>query len=314
MNKMIMNRLTMLAVTLMASMACFAQGKFDKGLVTSIGTGKALYDIFDYQELRYRVTKENWTNSALNLSGYEVEVIGFASQITGVDGHPEYISNVTGNSNGDPAFDGTITISHIITKDVAGVDIHVVAVAENAFTSTTCYNDDAANKTKFAAAAAKVKTIDFGFNRGNDDKFVGFSVPTMGANAFKGLTALESVNNYAPAPSTSDADVLFATDVYEYVGFNLLCEETAGVPKAFSKKPGWRKFRFRYVDGKLMGDFSTYDGEILSSEITKMRNKVLDFMDDPDEYDEFYDFDGNGQLTSSDVTFLRIISLNQYDR
>ena len=103
-------------------------------------------------------------------------------------------------------------------------------------------------------------------------------------------------------------------DVYEYVDFNLLYSETAGVPKAFSKIPGWRKFRFRYVGGKLMGDFPSYDGEILSSEITKMRNKVLDYMDDEDEYDEFYDFDGNGALTGADVTFLRIISLNQYDR
>ena len=312
MNKMIMNRLTMLAVTLMASMACFAQGKFDKGLVTSIGTGKALYDIFDYQELRYRILNENWVDEPRGLEGYEVEIIGFASYISGADGTPDYISN--SSIDNEVGYDNKIIIGHVITKEVAGVDVHVIAVAPNAFTSTTCYNDDAANKSKFAEAAAKVKTIKFDFNPGKNDKFVDLSVPTIGANAFKGLTALESVNNFAPAPSTSDADVLFATDVYEYVDFNLLYSETAGVPKAFSKIPGWRKFRFRYVGGKLMGDFPSYDGEILSSEITKMRNKVLDYMDDEDEYDEFYDFDGNGALTGADVTFLRIISLNQYDR
>ena len=135
---MIMNRLTMLAVTLMASIACFAQGKFEKGMVTSVGTGKALYECFDYQELRYRVTNENWTYTALNLSGYEVEVIGFASQISGADGHPEYISN--SSLTEEVGFNGEITICQFIPKEVAGVDILVKGVAANAFTSTTCYN------------------------------------------------------------------------------------------------------------------------------------------------------------------------------
>ena len=301
MNKMIMNRLTMLAVTLMASMACFAQGKFDKGLVTSIGTGKALYDIFDYQELRYRVTKENWTNSALNLSGYEVEVIGFASQITGVDGHPEYISNVTGDSNGDPAFDGTITIGHVITKDVAGVDIHVVAVAENAFTSTTCYNDDAANKTKFAAAAEKVKTIEFDFNRGNDDKFVDFSVPTIGANAFAGLTSLENVNCYSPVASTA-SNSIFDEDVYTYG--TLYLPEGTGVAKAYSKVAGWQPFLLRYVGNKLMGDCDN-NKKIKTSDANYLKSLIMD-----DEYDEMYDFDGSGKLKSADLNFLKNIILS----
>ena len=300
----------MLAVTLMASMACFAQGKFDKGLATSIGTGKALYEIFDYQELRYRVLNENWEDEARGLQGYEVEIIGFASQISGADGNPDYISNSSLIEN-QVGYDNKITIGHVITKDKAGVDVHVIAVASNAFTSTTCYNDAAANKSKFAETAAKVKTIKFDFNPGINDKFAALSVPTIGANAFAGLTALESIENFCPAPSSSDADEIFPTDVYEYKGLHLINE--AGVAKAFSKVKGWRAFRFRYIGNRLMGDFPSYNGTISSGEITKLRYMALDWIDYPDDvYDEFYDFDGNNKINGSDVIFLRYIMLNQY--
>lgn len=296
---MIMNRLTMLAVTLMASMACFAQGKFDKGLVTSIGTGKAQYEIFDYQELRYRVLNENWVDEPHGVDGYEVEIIGFASQISGADGNPDYISN--SSIDNEVGYDNKITIGHVITKEVAGVDVHVIAVAANAFTSTTCYNDAAANKSKFAEAAAKVKTIKFDFNPGKNDKFVDLSVPTIGANAFAGLTSLENVNCYSPVASTASSSI-FDEDVYTYG--TLYLPEGTGVAKAYSKVAGWQPFLLRYVGNKLMGDCDN-NKKIKTSDANYLKSLIMD-----DEYDEMYDFDGSGKLKSADLNFLKNIILS----
>ena len=296
MNKMIMNRLTMLAVTLMASMACFAQGKFDKGLVTSIGTGKALYDIFDYQELRYRILNENWVDEPRGLEGYEVEIIGFASQISGADGNPDYISN--SSIDNEIGYDNKITIGHVITKEVAGVDVHVIAVAPNAFTSTTCYNDDAANKSKFAEAAAKVKTIKFDFNPGINDKFADLSVPTIGANAFAGLTSLENVNCYSPVASTASSSI-FDEDVY--YDAELYLPEGDGVAQSYSKQLGWRQFLIKYIGEDLMGDADS-DDEITGADISYIKDLYMD-----DDCEEMFDFDGDEVITGSDISFLRKI-------
>lgn len=296
MNKMIMNRLTMLAVTLMASMACFAQGKFDKGLVTSIGTGKALYAIFDYQELRYRVLNENWVDEPRGLEGYEVEIIGFASQISGADGNPDYISN--SSIDNEIGYDNKITIGHVITKEVAGVDVHVIAVASNAFTSTTCYNDDAANKSKFAEAAAKVKTIKFDFNPGINDKFADLSVPTIGANAFAGLTSLKNVNCFSPVASTASSSI-FDEDVY--YDAELYLPEGDGVAQSYSKQLGWRAFLIKYIGEDLMGDADS-DDEITGADISYIKDLYMD-----DDCEEMFDFDGDDVITGSDISFLRKI-------
>ncbi len=297
---MIMNRLTMLAVTLMASMACFAQGKFDKGLVTSIGTGKAQYEIFDYQELRYRVLNENWVDEPHGVDGYEVEIIGFASQISGADGNPDYISN--SSIDNEVGYDNKITIGHVITKEVAGVDVHVIAVAANAFTSTTCYNDAAANKSKFAEAAAKVKTIKFDFNPGKNDKFADLSVPTIGANAFAGLTSLENVNCYSPVASTASSSI-FDEDVYCLANLNLINIGNEAALSYGSQK-GWYKFLFRYIDDYLMGDTDN-DGEITTADVDYA---TLDYMEDYPEW--FVDFDGDGVITTSDVDFITDLYMN----
>ena len=243
---MIMNRLTMLAVTLMASMACFAQGKFDKGMVTSVGTGKALYECFDYQELRYRVTKADWSYPALSLSGYEVEVIGFASYISGADGNPDYISNSSLAEEG--GFDGKITICQFIPKDVAGVDMLVKSVAANAFTSTTCYDDAAANKTQFAEAAAKVKTIVFAYNRGEDDKYTVFSAPTINATAFAGLTAVTTVESFIPGEIVVNIPKdAFASSTYK----NATLKVPEGSVKAYQAATGWKRFK-AVTDGTVL--------------------------------------------------------------
>ena len=215
---MIMNRLTMLAVTLMASMACFAQGKF----ATTIGGGKAVGDEFDYLELKYKVLD--------NASGYTVEVIGFSDAFQADPTLFDTSDEITAHN--------TVSIPHYIgeSTDVA-VKTYIQSIAAGAL------------NTSDATLASKVTamTIDYVDN----DKTQGLPI-TIGANAFAGLTSLATVENFTPGSAIvgTAKKNSFANNVYNVA--ELIVPE--GAIFDYSSKTGWKSF-LKMSDGEsIRGD------------------------------------------------------------
>ena len=132
-----MNRLTMLAVTLMASMACFAQGKGGEATgwtATQFGP--------NYQELSYSVT----TNSIY----HEAIVTGFASYV--VD-DPAIMDDPEAHAPGDVNLaiqKNTIIINHYMEGGTSH-DVYIPSIAENAFAEVG------------ATLASKIKKIKIDF-------------------------------------------------------------------------------------------------------------------------------------------------------
>lgn len=282
MNKMIMNRLTMLAVTLMASMACFAQGKFDKGLTTSIPQGVPVGETFVYKELEYLVIE--------NASGtYQTQVVGFCPAVLN---NPDLMDNGDGNK----FTPHSIEIPHYVPADNAPAML-VLSVAPDAFNTTNISSTLAAKVTKmkidYKGEMEEVKNL-------NGEG--GVALPTTGST-FASLTALEEVSNFTPANKVQSIPAgTFDDDVYTY-GILLLPEGT-GVAQAYSKIAGWQPFLLRYVGTKLMGD-SDNNKQIKTSDANYLKRLILE-----EDYDEMFDFDGNNILKSSDLNFLKKIILN----
>jgi len=230
---MIMNRLTMLAVTLMASMACFAQGK----LATSIPGGMPVGKEFDYMELKYKVLE--------NAAGYTVEVIGFADAF------------VADPSQFDKAEEGveikthnTVTISHIIGEsDKVQVKTYIARVVAGAL------------NTNDATLASKVTALEIDYS---DDAMATAPV-IIGENAFAGLTSLTTVESFIPGakvaaiPATS-----FATSVYK----TATLKTPEKVMGKYTSKDGWKRF-LKITDGSiLLGDIDG-NGSITALDVAK---------------------------------------------
>lgn len=237
MNKMIMNRLTMLAVTLMASMACFAQGK--GGETTGWGS------VFgpDYQELSYSVT----TNSI-----HEAVVTGFASYVVAT---PEIMDDPEAYST-DPNLQiekNTIIINHFMT---GSPNVWIPSVADNAFASVA------------SDLASKIKTIKIDFMSNNttqDDPVV------IGENAFAGLTSVETVFNYTPGEYVQAIPTdAFATNVYKTAKLMV----PAGYLTQYAGTEGWNKF-YLISDGEVtLGDLEV-DGEIDALDVKELKKMIL---------------------------------------
>lgn len=234
MNKMIMNRLTMLAVTLMASIACFAQGN-GKMATSLINQPHAQGDIVDLYELRYYIV-------AVEGDILSLEVIGFASDITGT------VGAVYGDA-GDPdkvtdLYEGVLEIPSNYPASEVGFQCQITSIAENAFTATTCRNDDTKYKSKFADAAALVNKILISY----DAEFP--NAITIGANAFGALTGVTEVENLTPgtkivgAPSNA-----FASNAYKKT-----LRIPAGSVNAYQTSSGWKRFLYVTDGSVLYGD------------------------------------------------------------
>ena len=269
---MIMNRLTMLAVTLMASMACFAQGKS----ATTIGAGHVAGDIFDYQELRYYVI----SNSGI----LELEVIGLASQISGSTGDKTLLTS---------EFENKVTIPLYVSGTVAGQSFFVSSIAANAFTSTSCRGDAADNKANFADAAALVTSITIDYNEEYD-------AATIGANAFAGLTALTEVNNLTPGTAIAAIpDNAFATAVYKKP--LIVPEERMG---KYSQVGGWKNFRLiKDQEGHILGNMNT-DTRLTTGDYSSL---LLLVKSKPTSFPSYADVNGDGRLSTADCSALLLL-------
>lgn len=231
MNKMIMNRLTMLAVTLMASIACFAQGKS----ATTIESGKQVGDIFDYLELKYKVLD--------NSAGYQVEVIGFADAF---EADPTLFE-----TSDEIKAEHTVYIPHYIgeSTDVA-VKVHVSNVADGALNTD---NTD-------LAAEVTALIIDYVDN----DKTQGIAM-TIGANAFAALTSLATVESFIPGAKVAAIPAsAFDTNVYK----NATLKTPEKVMGKYTSKEGWKRF-LKITDGSiLLGDIDG-NGSITALDVAK---------------------------------------------
>lgn len=294
---MIMNRLTMLAVTLMASMACFAQGNA-KMITTLINQPHNEGDIVDLYELRYYITEDNGGNCL------ELEVIGFASDVTGT------VGAVYTTTPGDPnkvtsEYDGILEIPSTYPASEVGVKCNVTSIAANAFTATTCRGDDEKYKAKFADAAALVTKIRIAY----DEEFP-YAI-TIGDNAFGSftcvkqsngtLTGLTEVENQTPGDKVAAISASsFATSVYKSA--TLIVPE--GSLGQYGSTAGWSSF-LKIVDvaGKLFGDFDN-SGTFEQKDVTLFK-KAFKTGAWPANFDiTKVDLDGNGVIEQREVTLL----------
>lgn len=265
MNKMIMNRLTMLAVTLMASMACFAQGK----MATTISDGKQVGDVFDYLELKYKVTG--------NSAGYTVQVIGFADAF---EADPTKFDT----SEEIDALN-TVTIPHYIGKstDVA-VQVYVQSIADGAL------------NTSDATLASKVTAITIQYV--DNEKTLGNPV-IIGENAFAGLTSVTKVESFIPgAKVAAIPDNAFATAIYKKP---LIVPE--GKMGKYAATEGWKKFNIiKTEDGQILGNMNT-DARLTTGDytllLTMIKTRPL-----PNPIPDYADMNGDGRLTTGDAAIL----------
>lgn len=296
MNKMIMNRLTMLAVTLMASMACFAQGNA-KMITTLINQPHNEGDIVDLYELRYYITEDNGGNCL------ELEVIGFASDVTGT------VGAVYTTTPGDPnkvtsEYDGILEIPSTYPASEVGVKCNVTSIAANAFTATTCRGDDEKYKAKFADAAALVTKIRIAYDEEfpyaitiGDNAFGSFTCVTQSNGTLTGLTEVE---NQTPGDKVADISATsFASSVY----VNATLKVPDGAMGKYNTAVGWQNFlKITDSTGRVLGDFNG-DGKIKSKDYKELLKLTGLSASDPG-YTVYADMDGNGKIASKDIKLL----------
>ena len=273
---MIMNRLTMLAVTLMASMACFAQGK----MATTIESGKQVGDVFDYLELKYKVLD--------NASGYTVEVIGFADAF------------VADPSQFDKAEEGveikthnTVTISHIIGEsDKVQVKTYVARVAAGALNTTD------------ATLASKVTAIEIDYS----DDMMATAPVIIGENAFAGLTSLATVKSFTPSAKVAAIpESSFAKVVYQTATLIVPESTNYATVKAYAKTDGWSKF-YKKSDGAIILGDVTGEGSINVFDVNRIKKMIAHTMD----VNTVADFDGSGAVNVFDVNRLKKVIAKTY--
>ena len=273
MNKMIMNRLTMLAVTLMASIACFAQGK----MATTIGSGKQVGDVFDYLELKYKVTN--------NSAGYTVQVIGFADAF---EANPKNF-----DTSEDIDAHNTVTIPHYIgtSTDVA-VQVYVQSIADGAL------------NTSDATLAGKVTAITIQYV--DNEKTLGNPV-IIGENAFAGLTSVATVESEIPGAKVADIpESAFATNVYKNATLKVPASTNHATLLAYGNTEGWNKFYFK-TDGSItLGDPSG-DGKINASDVKAIRALIVN-----KTYSVAADLNGDNKVNASDLKIMRQIIVKTY--
>lgn len=277
MNKMIMNRLTMLAVTLMASMACFAQGK----LATSIPGGLTKDAEFDYMELKYKIIDAE--------SSYEVKVIGFAEAFK------------TDPSQFDNAEEGVeihhhneVFIPHYIGQDdKVAVNVYVSSVAEGALNTTD------------SELAGKVTALVIDYQDNNKTQGIPMII---GAKAFAGLKSLTEVKNLTPGAKITDiSSNSFANVVYNNATLVVPSgNENMGL---YMSKTGWENFMFirTQTSSSYFLDINN-DNDIDGKDLIAFEDAML-FEDYDGMNEESLDINGDGIVDGRDLLALEDILL-----
>ena len=263
---MIMNRLTMLAVTLMASIACFAQG--NSGEATEWGQNFGP----DYQELKYDVTVG---------SPFQVSVIGFSDAVV----NDPTIMNNPPDKDGVTIVAHKVVVPHWLPGDASKASVWNKSVQANAFKSVD------------AELAGYVTTLAIGFE---DNELINGAPVAIGENAFSGLTSLATVISDTPSEYvTNIPESAFAASVYE----NATLIVPDGAMGKYNTKEGWQKFlKITDSSGYLLGDLNK-DGKFKSKDY-KMLVDLVGLKKGDDGFSEYADLDGNGKITNKDLKLL----------
>ena len=292
MNKIFMNRLTMLAVTLMASMACFAQGKLATG---GPAPGKVVGDPVYFQGVEYVVTEVLSSSSV-----YKVKAVGF---------EPSLLADY--NLMTDDLHN-TLTIQHYLAPATAnGV------VTTWGFLVMSVETDAYAVNNVPTALAAKIETLVIDYK--GDEKEVsdkgganGVKLPTTG-NTFIGLTALTEVDNFTPGAKVAAISAnSFTNTVYQ----NAPLVVPSDMIGKYAQKGGWKKFLTIMDEGGVIcGDLNN-DDVVDLTDYTKLYNEVLkaEKTGNPITYSAAKDFNGDEEIDLTDATLLYnyLLSINSF--
>ena len=265
-------RLMMLAVTVMASISSFAQ----TGETTNLEPLDVV-PISDFQMVRYHVVSAS--------SPGEIEFIGFATNVN---------KDETQMTND---FDGTVTIYHYIEGGSSSPSAWVTNVPANAFTSTTLYNDTP-NKSNFAACADLVTRLSIEYQE------TGNAAPaTIGSNAFGGLTKLTEVINLTPGEEIQAIPTdAFATKVYQTATLKV----PEGSLAKYASKAGWNKF-YNKTDGKIFLGDTSGDKKIDAADLKLMRQLIVNH-----STSDSADLNGDGKCDAVDLKIMRQIIVKTY--
>ena len=254
---MIMNRLTMLAVTLMASIACFAQGK--SGEATEWGQNFGP----DYQELKYDVTVG---------SPFQVSVIGFSDAVV----NDPTIMNNPPDKDGVTIVAHKVVVPHWLPGDASKASVWNKSVQANAF------------KNVDAELAGYVTTLAIGFE---DNELINGAPVAIGENAFSGLTSLATVISDTPGEYvTNIPESAFAATVYSNAS---LIVPDCSMGK-YAKAQGWKNFVSIYnTAGELFGDINASE-DVTGADLTALKTVIAGTRDETDACDVNCDEDVTG--------------------
>lgn len=267
MNKMIMNRLTMLAVTLMASMACFAQGKSATGWTnSSFGP--------DYQELTYDILGSDGC--------WQVQVAGFASSVV----NDPSIMLTPPQQDDVTIIAKTVAIPHYLTRTDAQPVFNGI-VKEGAF----------ANVSSELANNVTTLTIDFVGNT-----TTAWEPVKIKDNAFTGLTKLTTVKSLTPGEYVKDIpESAFSNTTYNTAV--LLIPEGEEAMRAYASKTGWSKFIYITNGEGILGDVND-DGDIDIFDLDEIIDLIFD---DPENVLGDLNGDGEVDIFDLDILIDKIV-------
>lgn len=239
MNKMIMNRLTMLAVTLMASIACFAQGNYATSLP---GAGLGQGDKFDYMGVKYEVISVLGTDNV-----YSTKAIGFETNLL----------NDFDKMDEEP-MNNLLPIQHYVAPAGSSNGMLVASVEPNIFQTVD---------PDLAAKITSLKIDDHSdgiFANGAID-----ALPTTGST-FAGLTALTEVTCRIPGDKVAAiSSTAFASDAYKKATLRI----PEGSVNSYQTKSGWKRFLYVTDGAVLYGDVDG-NGTINMMDYKRLLNAV----------------------------------------
>ena len=272
MRKRTIQKLTMLALIVMASIPAFAQGgKFgsetNAGVATTIGF-HPLGTKFNYKELKLEVTQE---------SPYMVEVIGFSDA---VKANPSLL-----DGSDERFVEKTLVIPHVIVGGGGDPTTIFEGVRANAFAEVD------------ADLVSMVTSLQIDYNASYVASNPGTPLTAIGANAFAGLTSVATVTSFSPTPPTCSEDA-FASSVK-----TLIVPAGTSVMGLYAKPnaKAWRKIAtIKNTDGLKFGDVDK-DGRVRSGDLTTLQSVIKGNKPANDACD----VDGDGRVRSGDLTTLQ---------
>jgi hypothetical protein len=260
----------MLAVTLMASMACFAQGNYATSLP---GEGLGQGDKFDFMGVKYEVISVLGTGNV-----YSTKAIGFETNLL----------NDFSKMDEEP-LNNVLPIQHYVVPANPSYGMLVASVEPNIF------------QTVDPDLAEKITSLKI--DDQSDDIFANGAIdalPTTGST-FAGLTGLTEVTCRIPGDKITEISAnAFATAVYKKA--TLIVPE--GSLGQYGSTAGWSSF-LKIVDvaGKLFGDFDN-SGTFEQKDVTLFK-KAFKTGAWPANFDiTKVDLDGNGVIEQREVTLL----------